>query len=45
LGFLAPPRRCRSVNFWYATRISAGGVADERITQLLQQDEAKVFKK
>jgi len=29
----------------YATRLSAGGVADEWVTQLLQQGDAKVFKK
>jgi integrase len=29
----------------YATRLSAGGVADEWVTQLLRQDDAKVFKK
>src|SRR6266700_516914 len=29
----------------YATRLSAGGVADELVTQLLRQGDAKVFKK
>jgi integrase len=29
----------------YATRLSAGGVADEFVTQLLRQEDAKVFKK
>jgi integrase len=29
----------------YATRLSAGGVADEGVTQLLRQGDAKVFKK
>lgn len=29
----------------YATRLSAGGVADERATQLLRQGDSKVFKK
>ena len=29
----------------YATRLSAGGVADERVTQLLRQGDVKVFKK
>jgi hypothetical protein len=29
----------------YATRLSAGGVADEWVTQLLRQGGAKVFKK
>ena len=28
----------------YATRLSAGGVADEWVTQLLLQGDAKVFK-
>ena len=29
----------------YATRLSAGGVADEWITQMLQQTDAQVFKR
>ena len=29
----------------YATRLSAGGVADEWVTQMLRQGEAQVFKK
>ena len=29
----------------YATRLSAGGVADEWVTKLLRQGDAKVFKK
>ena len=29
----------------YATRLSAGGVADEWVTQLLRQGDAKAFKK
>ena len=29
----------------HATRLSAGGVADEWVTQLLRQSDAKVFKK
>jgi hypothetical protein len=29
----------------YATRLSGGGVADEWVTQLLRQGDAKVFKK
>ena len=29
----------------YATRLSAGGVADELVTQLLRQSDSKVFKK
>jgi hypothetical protein len=29
----------------YATRLSAGGVGDEWVAQLLRQGDAKVFKK
>ncbi len=29
----------------YATRLSAGGIADEWVTQMLQQTDAQVFKK
>ena len=29
----------------YATRLSAGGVADEWVTQVLRQEGAQVFKK
>lgn len=29
----------------YATRLSAGGVADEWVTQMLRQDDGQVFKK
>ena len=29
----------------YATRLSAGGVADEWVAQMLRQGNAKVFKK
>src|SRR5437660_5224367 len=29
----------------YATRLSAGGVADKWVTQLLRQGDAKIFKK
>jgi hypothetical protein len=32
-------------SFTYATRLSAGGVADEWVTQLLRHGDAKVFKK
>ena len=28
----------------YATRLSAGGVADERVTQMLRQGDSQVFK-
>jgi len=31
--------------FTYATRLGAGGFADEWVTQLLRQGDAKVFKK
>lgn len=34
-----------SLRSTYATRLSAGGVADEWVTQLLRQGDAKVFKK
>ena|SRR6266850_8387246 len=34
-----------SLRSTYATRLSAGGVADESVTQLLRQGDAKVFKK
>ena len=42
--------RCRYFRIYdlrstYATRLSAGGVADEWVTQLLRQGDAKVFKK
>ena len=29
----------------YATRLSAGGIADEWVTQMLRQGDAQVFKK
>jgi integrase len=42
-------RRCRISHLrspsTYATRLSAGGVADEWVTQLLRQGDAKVVKK
>ena len=45
-------RRAGIPYFWiydlrwtYATRLSAGGVADEWVTQMLRQGDAKVFKK
>jgi hypothetical protein len=34
-----------SIRSTYATRLSDGGVADEWVTQLLRQTDAKVFKK
>jgi hypothetical protein len=33
------------VRWTYATRLSAGGVADEWVTQLLRQGDAQVFKR
>src|SRR6267142_5377815 len=46
------PRRARIPYFriydlrsTYATRLSAGGVADEWVTQMLRQGDAQVFKK
>jgi TolB-like protein len=41
-GVVLPHYDLRST---YATRLSAGGVADEWVTQLLRQGDAKVFKK
>ena len=48
---MGPPRRhfgpfsaCHRQST-YATRLSAGGVADEWVTQMLRQTDAKVFKK
>ena len=45
-------RRAKIQYFWiydlrstYATRLSAGGVGDEWVTQMLRQGDAKVFKK
>jgi integrase len=40
-----PHFRLYDLRFTYATRLSAGGVADEWVTQLLRQSDAKVFKK
>ena len=37
--------RRESLRSTYATRLSAGGVADEWVTQLLRQGDAQVFKK
>jgi hypothetical protein len=39
----AQSSRYRSISFRYATRLSAGG-ADEWVTQLLRQGDAKIFK-
>lgn len=40
-----PYYRIYDLRSTYATRLSAGGVADEWVTQLLRQGDAKVFKK
>ena len=40
-----PHFRIYDLRSTYATRLSAGGVADEWVTQLLWQGDAKVFKK
>ena len=51
-GWAATLRRAKVPHFriydlrsTYATRLSAGGVADEWVTQLLRQGDAQVFKK
>jgi integrase len=51
-AWAATLRRARVAHFriydlrsTYATRLSAGGVADEWVTQLLRQGDSKVFKK
>lgn len=41
----APYFRIYDLRSTYATRLSASGVADEWVTQLLRQGDAKVFKK
>jgi hypothetical protein len=38
-------RRLIQIQFSDHTRLSAGGVADEWVTQLLRQTDAQVFKK
>jgi len=40
-----PYFRIHDLRSTYATRLSAGGVTDEWVTQLLRQGDAKVFKK
>jgi integrase len=40
-----PRFRLYDLRSTYATRLSAGGVADEWVTQMLRQSNAKVFKK
>jgi integrase len=40
-----PHFRIYDLRSTYATRLSAGGVADEWVVQLLRQGDAKVFKK
>ena len=37
--------RIYDLRFTYATRLSAGGVADEWVTQLLRQGDSQVFKR
>jgi integrase len=44
-GAKVPYFRIYDLRSTYATRLSAGGVADEWVTQLLRQGDAKVFKK
>jgi hypothetical protein len=41
----APYFRIYDLRSTYATRLSAGGMADEWVTRLLRQGDAKVFKK
>ena len=41
----APYFRIYDLRSTYATRLSAGGVADEWVTQLLRQGDSKVVKK
>jgi integrase len=40
-----PYFRIYDIRSTYATRLSAGGVADEWVTQMLRQSDAQVFKK
>jgi integrase len=40
-----PYFRLYDLHSTYATRLSAGGAADEWVTQLLRQSDSKVFKK
>ena len=40
-----PHFRLYELRSTYATRLSAGGVADEWVTQMLRQTDTKVFKK
>jgi integrase len=40
-----PYFRLHDLRSTYATRLSAGGVADEWVTQMLRQTDTKVFKK
>lgn len=42
---MIPYFRIYDLRSTYATRLSAGGVADEWVTQMLRQGDAKVFKK
>ena len=43
--FATHPFRIYDLRSTYATRLRAGGVADEFVTQLLRQGDAKVFRK
>ena len=45
MGRNIPYFRLYDLRSTYATRLSAGGVADEWVTQMLRQTDAKVFKK
>jgi hypothetical protein len=44
-GVPVPYFRIYDLRSTYATRLSAGGVADEWVTQMLRQGDAQVFKK
>jgi integrase len=44
-GAKVPYFRIYDLRSTYATRLSAGGVADEWVTQMLRQSDAQVFKK
>ena len=43
--YLFPSDKKPDLRSTYATRLSAGGLADEWVTQLLRKGDAKVFKK
>ncbi len=44
-GAKVPLFRIYDLHSIYASRLSAGGVADEWVTQMLRQGDAQVFKK